>query len=105
LLLFNPILESVGIDPRTVVVLRHSPVERPLRKILPWIAAERPDLFLAYQQTQWVTLERVLHRAKIMASFIGHESGRAVFVGLFGVGTATPLTFDEYWSLPANIEL
>jgi hypothetical protein len=47
----NDILVGAGIDPKQVLVLRHRPNEPELRKVLPWLAAEKPATFNAYQQT------------------------------------------------------
>jgi hypothetical protein len=105
MLLLNTLLQSEGIDPQHVVVLRHRPMEPSIRRLLPWIAMQRPDLLDTYQQTQWVSLEKALTRAKIMASFIGQEAGKAVFVGLYRVGIATPLNQEQYWKQPGNVEL
>src|SRR5262249_9951901 len=48
----NDLLQSSKIEPREVLVLRHRPTEPDLNKILPLLAADKPDLFNAYQQTQ-----------------------------------------------------
>ena len=45
------ILTDQKTDPHNVLVLRHRPTEPELRKVLPWLAAERPDVYNAYQQT------------------------------------------------------
>jgi len=79
----NILLADADIDPRTVLVMRHRPFEPELRKVLPWLAAEKPDVFNAYQQTQGEKLEKAMLGAKHVASFIGHEPGKAVFVGLY----------------------
>jgi metal-dependent HD superfamily phosphatase/phosphodiesterase len=41
----NDLLVKCGIDPKTVLVLRHVPTEREFRKVLPWLAAERHDVY------------------------------------------------------------
>ena len=79
----NILLGEVSIDPATTLVLRHRPVEPELRRVLPWLAAEQPDVFNAYQQTQRSRVERQMLRADYIASFIGDRAGRAVFVGLY----------------------
>lgn len=53
----NDLLVREGIDPQSVVVLRHRPHEPELYKVLPWLAAEKPDVFNAYQQTQGERLQ------------------------------------------------
>ncbi len=48
----NDLLVSGGIDPAQVIVMRHRPHEPELNKVLPWLAAEKPETFNDYQQTQ-----------------------------------------------------
>lgn len=91
-----------------VLVLRHRPHEPELRKVLPRLAVVRPDLFNAYQRTQVPTLERVMSNLVgkgYVASFIGHEPGRAIFVGLFSIAASSPITYAEFWKRPEYIEL
>jgi hypothetical protein len=109
IMLFNDLLAEQNIDPASVLVLRHTP--RPedgqLRKVLPWLADEHPDLFNAYQSTQVVKVEAEMLRAKYVASFIGLEKRKgsteqsAVFVGLYKVGDHRPLTYTQFWEVPA----
>jgi hypothetical protein len=103
---FNDLLTGKDINPQDVIVMRHRPSEPELRKVLPWLAAERPDLFNAYQQTQRSeTVEKAVLTAKYVASFIGYESGKGVFVGLYSVGKTRPLTGAQFWEEPAYKEL
>lgn len=101
----NDLLVKQQIDPRTVLVLRHRPVEPELRKVLPWLAAERPETFNAYQQTQDPRAEKAMQKAEVVASFIGHQSGKALFIGLYQRKDWRPLTFDEFWRVPAFVEM
>jgi GIY-YIG catalytic domain len=101
----NDLLQSKGIETRGVLVLRHRPTEPDLNKILPLLAADKPDLFNAYQQTQGEALEKTMLGASYVTSFIGHEPGRALFVGLYKIGKTKPLTYAQYWQVPENIEL
>ena len=101
----NDLLIGKNIDPQHVLVLRHRPPEPKLNKVLPWLAAERPDVFNAYQQTQTKQVEQAMKRAKYVAAFIGHEPGKALFVGLYSVKKSKPITPKEYWQIPANVEL
>jgi hypothetical protein len=104
----NDLLRLREIDPTRVVVLRHRPHEPGLRKVLPWLAAERPAVFNAYQQTQGdrvqQTLEGLVGRG-FVASFIGHEPGKALFVGLYSLKASRPITRKEFWSVPAYQEM
>lgn len=110
-MLFNDLLAKENIDPAGVLVLRHTPWERGLRKVLPWLAAEHPDIFNAYQQTQDVKVEAEMLRANHVASFIGLEKRKkstehaAAFVGLYKVGDHRPLTYEQFWEVPAFQEM
>ena len=66
----NDLLCGEGIDPEVVLVMRHRPSERELNKVLPWLAAERPDVFNAYQQTRTERVEKAMGTAAFVASFI-----------------------------------
>lgn len=105
----NDMLEADGIDPRKVVVFRHRPREPEMRKVFPWLAMERHDLFNAFQQTQSTTRVenalKTLTGSGYLASFIGLESGRAVFVGLYSVESSKSLTLKQFRDCSANIEL
>src|SRR5262249_52322474 len=104
----NDLLVSNSLDPRSVLVLRHRPKEPELKKILPWLAGERHELFNAYQQSQYEKLERVMNSLSgngHLASFIGHEPGRALFVGLYRIAGAKPINYRDYWNISANMEL
>ena len=100
----NDLLIAKGIAPKEVLVLRHRPTEPKWRRVLPWLAAEKPDTYNAYQQTQGPYAEKAMMRAKYVASFFGHQSGKAMFVGLYEVGNWRPLTYDEFWQIPAHVE-
>lgn len=104
----NDLFLGKGIDPRQVLVLRHRPYEPELNKVLPWLAAEKPDIFNAYQQAHGEKLEKVMSAmqgAGYIASFIGHEPGKALFIGLYSIGESKSLTYKEYWQIPAHIEM
>jgi hypothetical protein len=104
----NDLLRNKNIDPQQVIVLRHRPKEPKLNKWLPWLAAEKPDVFNAYQQTQGERLQKVMQNLMgtgYVASFIGRESGKALFVGLYAITASRPITYEEYWEIPANQEL
>jgi hypothetical protein len=101
----NDLLHKQGIEPAGVLVFRHSPKEPRLRKVLPWLAGEKPELFNAYQQTQSLSAEKACMRAKFVASFIGVDAGKALFAGLYRVEGWETLTYEQYWKKPANIVL
>jgi len=101
----NDLLAGSGIEAEQVLVLRHGPHEPGLNKVLPWLAAEKPDVFNAYQQTQGEKLEKTMKGAGYVASFIGHEPGKALFVGLYAIGASKPLTPEQFWRVPAYVEM
>ncbi|MDZ4778669.1 MAG: GIY-YIG nuclease family protein [Planctomycetia bacterium] len=101
----NDLLAGTGIDTSEVIVFRHRPNEPELRKVLPWLAAEKPELFNAYQQTHSSRVENAMRGAKYVASFIGHEPAKALFVGLYSIGETRTVTREEFWEIPAYAEL
>jgi hypothetical protein len=101
----NDLLVGNNIDPHDVVIMRHRPHEQELRRILPWLAAEKPNVFNAYQSTHSEKVEKALKRAKYIASFIGHEAGKALFIGLYEIKGSKPITYKKYWEIPAHKEM
>ena len=80
----HDLLRKEDIDPQQVLVLRHRPPEPEVNKRLRWLAAEKPDVFNAYQQSQRERVEgeeesricRLIHTAR---------TREALFVGLYSV--------------------
>jgi hypothetical protein len=101
----NDLFAARKIDPKAVIIFRHRPTEPKLYKMLPRLAAERPELYNAYQQTQSRVVENAMKTAEYVASFIGHEPRKALFVGLYSIGVTTPMTVEAYWQHPAYREL
>lgn len=102
---FQALLGAVDIDPAQTLIVRHVPVEKALKRVLPWLVAERPDLWRAYQRTQWRTLEQAMTRGRYLASFIGQDPAKATFAGLYRIGQSETLDYAGYRSLPGNSEL
>ncbi len=104
----NDLLRGESIAPESVLVLRHRPHERKLNRVMPWLASARPDLYNTYQQSHGEQLERAMYRMTrtgYLASFLGRRPGQALFVGLYEIGRARPMTHAQYWRLPAHREL
>jgi hypothetical protein len=101
----NDLLRGKDINPEQVLVMRHRPSEPQLKRVLPWLAAERPDLFNAYQQTQNEKVERAVQLAKYVASFIGREPGKALFIGLYSMNGCKRMTYRACCRLPVIVEL
>lgn len=102
---FGTLLKAEDIDPQGVVVLRHRPYEPELRRLFPWLIAERRDLFDAYQRTHGRPVESSVSRATHVASFFGNAAGKALFVGMYRVAGQALITRDEYWAMPEHREL
>lgn len=101
----NDLLKLQGIDPAGVLVMRHSPVEPSLKRKLPWLAVEKPEVFNAYQQTQGERVEKAMLSAKYVASFLAHGGSRGLFVGLYKIGKTKTLTHAAYWKVSAYAEM
>lgn len=102
---FTDLLKDKKIDPTQVVVMRHRPWEKELNKVLPWLAAERPDLFNAFQQTQNPRIDATFQKAKYLASFMGRKPGKALFVGLYKINGSTLMDYEDCQQQPSMIEL
>ena len=103
----NDLLGEWGIDPKQVLVLRHTPprkTEGRLRKALFRLAMEEPRVFNAYQQSQFKRQEEKMSEARYIASFIGHAKDQAIFVGLYENVGSIQLTREQYWKIPENVE-
>ena len=105
LLLLNTLLSSIGIDPNDVIVVRHRPKEPALRRILPWLAVERHDLFNLYHSIQDGTAGRSIATTPLIAAFIGLAPGEATFAGLYRVRGSQALSEAEFRILPGQEEL
>lgn len=105
LLDFNTLLRLAQLDPKATLIVRHFPQEKSLRRVLPWLVVERPDLWLAYQRIQWASLEKAMTRGRYMASFIGQQPGQASFAGIYRIGGGRVIDHAGYWGVPGNSEL
>lgn len=94
------VLRAAGFDPGYVLALRHRPAEPSLRKIIGWLAEEDPQTFNMYQRSHGPRTEAAVAQAKWIASFIGHEAGRGLFVGLYSVSGSERVTRAECNRLP-----
>ncbi len=102
---FNTLLEAEGIDSRDVSVILHTTNLQPLRRMLPWIVAERPDLFDAYQSVHSRTAEMALRKRPLAASFVSMPGKKLVFVGLFRVASVEELPTTEIYRDPRFEEM
>lgn len=103
-MLFNDLLEKVGVDPNRTLLLRHTPMESQLAKALPLIASERPTLFNMFQSFQGPSVERSMKALQggWVASFIAYGSDKAAFVGIYNIVGTEPHTREQFWAIPEN---
>jgi hypothetical protein len=101
----NMLLTDAGIDPAMTIVMRHRPWEPALNRVFRWIAAERPDLFRAYQQTHYERAEAALARAETLVAFIAHGPRRALFVTVYDIQGSRRIGHEDYWAISENREL
>ena len=100
-LTFNSILEIIGIDPRDVRLLRHTPYRYFGRTLYTLWRDSHPD-FLKYQSIQNVKARERLN-SPYWASFVVTPTRSVMFVGLFKVertgswpeGSIDPVTNDD----------
>jgi hypothetical protein len=103
--ILNELLVKVGLNPDKTLVMRHRPTEKPLRHALRAFALDRPDVFNAYQRCHGDKVEASLSKAEHLVSFIGHEPGRALFVGVYKMNGWEAMSAAEWRKLATSKEL
>jgi len=101
----NDLLEKEGLDPKTAMVMRHRPRPPEIQKMLPWLAEEEPVTYNAYQSDHGEVVEGALLRAAHLVSCIGHEAGKAVFVGVYRVEGWRVITGKEWTTFETSKRL
>jgi hypothetical protein len=84
------------------MVMRHRPEEREFRKVLPWLAGEKPHVYNAFQRNHGDKVQNALTKAARLASFIAHGGGEALFIGLYAVRGWKQITRAQFWGIPEN---
>ncbi len=102
---FHDLLAKAGVDPNRVMVMRHRPTEKELRRALPSLATERHAIYNAYQSQLGERTESLLSKASHLASFIGHEAGHAMFICLYEVAGFERIRTAQHLQIPGNEEL
>ena len=72
---------------------------------MPWMVAERADLFAVFQALQAESFEKAMTRAEFMASFLENGPKSAIFAGLYRIDGHRRVSHEEYWAIPENQEL
>src|SRR5262245_47541651 len=104
---FKVYLREANIDPADVMLMRHTPKEAKLKENLPRLAQEKPELYNWLQLFHGPSVEQRLVNAKpkYLASFIGHEPEKAVFIGLWSFDGERTATRRELMETPEYAEL
>jgi hypothetical protein len=73
-----------------------------------WVANFPPESMANFPRNTHAKLEKVMESmigSGYVASFIGHEPGKALFIGLYSIGKAKPLMLKQYYQVPAYVEM
>ncbi len=100
----NTVLEDEGISPGDVSLILHTTTIPRLRRLLPHLAGERPELFEAYNSVHSAQATATLLNRPFAATFVRIENGNLLFVGL-GKVSAVELPKAEIYSDPRFEEL
>ena len=104
---FHELLMKSGIKPNEVLAMRHvEKAPKDFRETLERWARDGSELFDTYQRGHGSRSRIALAKATYLASFIGHEPGKAKFVGLYR-HTRRPrqVSHAQYLRIPENREL
>lgn len=104
-LTFNDLLRAKGVKPADVTLLLHMTSRQPLRDMMPHLAANRRDLFEAYQAVHNDQATATLRNRPMMASFLPLPGGRMLFEGLYRIASADLRPTSEVYGDPAYDEL
>lgn len=83
MLVLNEFLTKAGLEPKTVAVMLHTPSTPKLRRLLPWLARARRDVFEAYQSSHGKPATATLRNRAFVASFVGLGDGTLVLAGVY----------------------
>lgn len=94
-----------SISSASTLVIRHTHPSLKLRRALPFLAAEQPETFNAYQQIHSPRVEKQLSKAKHLVSLIGDQAGRGLYVGIYEIQGSRQTTYAERLQIPAFKQL
>ncbi len=84
---FNSLLEAEGILPKEVSMILHTTAIQKLRRMLPYLAGERTDLFEAYNRVHGKQATATLVNRPFAATFVHTGDRKLLFVGLSEVSS------------------
>lgn len=102
---FSVLLDEAGISPTDVTFLLHNATEEPFRSKLGWIAANRPDLFSAYQALHGSQAAATIQNRPLVASFVPLGKGFYLFAGMFRVAGIVDTPRSTIYADPRYAEL
>ena len=82
---FNALCREHGLDPATLTIMMHSGSSAKLRRLLPWIAAERPADLMTYSSYHSKPAERTLQGRRHSAVFVRVEGAGMVLAAVYEV--------------------
>lgn len=97
----NDLLRGNDLPPEETVVLLHSPRERRLARLLPFLAETSPEVLEAYQSVHSPGATATLRRRNYMVSFVRVHTGRLAFAGAFGTREVAERPTAEICAVPA----
>jgi len=102
---FNELLAMVGLDPRNVAIMLHTPAQPDQKRSLLALVEDAPDQFDAYQDNHPRNAESTLKKRAVTASFVVGEGGESRFVGLYTVAGWTFRSAEEFDADPVRQNL
>lgn len=96
----SQVMRAEGMEPGQATLILHRPKPPHLRRMLPWIAAERPEVFDAYQSVHSRPAQATLRGRPLTLSFVTVAEGRLAFAGAFGVEVAGEQPLLEIYAAP-----
>ena len=101
----NTLLRAEGIDPEDCSVILHVTNLEPLRRMLPWIVGERPELFDAYQSVHNRQAAATLRARSYALSFVPVSRRTMTLAGLYRIERVEDLPAATVYSDPRFAEL
>jgi hypothetical protein len=96
----SQVMRAEGLEPERSTLILHRPKPPGLRRLLPWIAAEQPEVFDAYQSVHSRPAQATLRGRPVTLSFVTVGEGRLAFAGAFAVAIAGERPLWEIYADP-----
>ncbi len=83
MLTFNDLLAQAGFAPTDVAIILHTPRDKKMYRMLPWIVLNHREAFEEFQRGHSPTATATLRKRRWMASFVEADDRQLVFVGIY----------------------